>query len=148
VSSFLTFNGAVKREPQIEKWFESRHPELAAIAREWFAEMRSCGEDVTELLHDGHPTACVADAAFGYVNVFTSHVNIGFFHGASLEDPAQILQGTGRFMRHVKAKPGELPAREPLKALVQAAYADIKAKLLAEQGRGPNSPSRGAHLNR
>ena len=133
MSAFLRFNGAVRHEPQIEAWFESRRPELAAIAREWFEVMRSCGPDVTELLHDGHPTACVADAAFGYVNVFTSHVNVGFFHGASLNDPEKILQGTGKFMRHVKAKPGAPPAAGSLKALIQAAYADIKAKLLAEQ---------------
>jgi hypothetical protein len=136
MSSFLRFKGAVRQQPQIEAWFESRRPELAAIAREWFTEMRGCGEDVTELLHDGHPTACVTDAAFGYVNVFTSHVNIGFFHGASLKDPAQLLQGTGKYMRHVKAKPGALPARGPLKALVLAAYADIKTKLLTEQVGG------------
>jgi hypothetical protein len=133
VSNFLRFDGAVRHQPQIDRWFDARRPELAAIAREWFAEMRKCGPDVTELLHDGHPTACVADAAFGYVNVFTSHVNIGFFHGVSLGDPARLLQGTGRFMRHVKAKPGTLPDGAALKALVRAAYVDIKAKVAAEQ---------------
>jgi hypothetical protein len=95
--------------------------------------MRNCGDDVTELLHDGHPTACVEDAAFGYVNVFTSHVNVGFFHGASLEDPSRLLQGTGRFMRHVKASPGALPDRASLEQLIRVAYADIKAKLAAER---------------
>ena len=129
VSSFLRFDGAVRHQPQIDRWFDARRPELAAIARVWFAEMRICGKDVTELLHDGHPTACVGDAAFGYVNVFTSHVNIGFFHGASLEDPARLLQGTGRFMRHVKARPDTLPEAAPLKALIRAAYVDIKSRL-------------------
>ena len=133
MSSFLRFDGAVRHQPLVDSWFEARRPDLAAIAREWFAEMRGCGHDVTELLHDGHPTACVADAAFGYVNVFTSHVNIGFFHGASLEDPARLLQGTGRFMRHVKARPESLPDRALLKVLIKAAYADIKARLAAEQ---------------
>ena len=132
VSSFLRFHGAVRHQPQINAWFDARRPDLAAIAREWFAEMRNCGGDVTELLHDGHPTVCVGDAAFGYVNVFTSHVNIGFFHGACLDDPTQILQGTGRFMRHVKASPGNLPDGASLQALVRAAYADIKAKLAVE----------------
>lgn len=133
MSTFLTFNGAARHDPRVDEWFDARHQEFAAIARLWFAEMRGCGDDVTELLHDGHPTACVADAAFGYVNVFTSHVNIGFFHGASLEDPAKLLQGTGKFMRHVKAKPGALPNSVALKALIRAAYADIKERLAAEQ---------------
>ena len=133
MTRFLRFNGAIKHQPQIDRWFESRRPELAVIARDWFSHMRNCGDDVTELLHDGHPTACVEDAAFGYVNVFTSHVNVGFFHGASLEDPSRLLQGTGRFMRHVKASPGALPDRAPLEQLIRVAYADIKAKLAAER---------------
>ena len=131
VSSFLRFYGAVRRQPRIDEWIDARPTELAAIARAWFAEMRGCGADVTELLHDGHPTACVEDAAFGYVNVFTSHVNIGFFHGATLADPTRLLQGSGRFMRHVKASPGNLPDAVSLKALIRAAYLDIKSKLAA-----------------
>jgi hypothetical protein len=141
MSSFLRFDGAVRHEPRIDRWFDERSPELAAIARVWFAEMRNCGQDVTELLHDGHPTASVGDAAFAYVNVFTSHVNIGFFHGASLDDPAQLLEGTGKSMRHVKAKPRTLPDSAPLKALIHAAYLDIKSRLAEEQsalsGRRP-----------
>ncbi len=133
MSSFLRFNGAVRHQPLIDQWFDARQHGLGAIAREWFAEMRGCGADVTELLHDGHPTACVEDAAFGYVNVFTSHVNIGFFHGATLDDPAQMLQGTGRFMRHVKAMPEQRPDQAPLRALVRAAYLDIKTKLEFDQ---------------
>jgi hypothetical protein len=139
VPSFLRFNGAMRHQPQIDRWFDAQRPELAVIAREWFSQMRNCGQDVTELLHDGHPTACVEDAAFGYVNVFTAHVNVGFFHGASLEDPSLLLQGTGRFMRHVKARPGAPLDREPLAALIRAAYADIKAKLAAEKGLRPDT---------
>jgi hypothetical protein len=45
--------------------------------------------------------ARLADAPFGYVNVFTSHVNVGFFHAATLPDPDGLLQGTGKFMRHL-----------------------------------------------
>ena len=127
-TSFLTFNGAIRHQPRIDEWFDVRPVELADIARQWFAEMRACGPDVTELLHDGHPTACVGDAAFGYVNIFTSHTNIGFFHGASLPDPARLLQGTGRFMRHVKARPGELLDAAALQVLIQAAYRDIRNK--------------------
>jgi hypothetical protein len=36
---------------------------LGAIAQRWFEVMRNCGNDGRELLHDGHPTACVGDAA-------------------------------------------------------------------------------------
>jgi hypothetical protein len=70
----------------------------------------------------------LGDAAFGYVNVFTSHVNVGFFQGASLPDPARLLQGTGKFMRHVKLKPGTAANSAALRRLIEAAYSHIKAR--------------------
>jgi hypothetical protein len=94
--------------------------------------MRACGDEVRELVHDGCPVACLGDAPFGYVNVFTAHVNVGFFHGASLPDPARLLQGAGRFMRHVKLKPGAPVNAPALSALIEVSYAHIKA--LVEHG--------------
>jgi hypothetical protein len=91
--------------------------------------MRKCGDEVRELLHDGCPVACLGDAPFGYVNVFTSHVNVGFFHGAALPDPVRLLQGTGKFMRHVKLRPGTATNAAALSRLIDAAYSDIKARV-------------------
>ena len=125
----MRFPGAVARDAAVEAWFDSRPAELGAIAREWFARMRACGPDVRELLHDGHPTACVGDAAFGYANVFTAHVNIGFFGGAGLPDPAGLLQGEGRYMRHVKLRPGVPVEAAALAALIVVAYQDLRACL-------------------
>jgi hypothetical protein len=103
--------------------------ELGAIAHQWFEMMRKCGDEVRELLHDGHPVACLGDAPFGYVNVFTSHVNVGFFQGAALPDPARLLQGNGKFMRHVKLRPGEAIDTAALGRLIDMAYSDIKARV-------------------
>jgi hypothetical protein len=128
-SDLLRFNGAVERDRAIDAWMNDRPGELGAIARRWFEEMRGCGDEVRELLHDGCPTACLGDAPFGYVNVFSSHANVGFFHGAALPDPARLLQGAGKFMRHVKLKPGTPTNAAALSALIHAAYADIKARV-------------------
>lgn len=125
----LRFDGAVERDPAIDAWLEERIGELGGIARQWFEVMRECGDEVRELLHDGCPVACLGDAPFGYVNVFTSHVNVGFFHGASLPDPARLLQGTGKFMRHVKLKPGTTVNAAALDGLIAIAYSDIKARV-------------------
>jgi hypothetical protein len=100
-----------------------------AIAHRWLEVMRSCGDEVRELLHDGCPVACLGDVPFGYVNVFTSHVNVGFFQGAALRDPACLLQGAGKFMRHVKLRPETPTNAEELSRLINAAYADIKARI-------------------
>jgi hypothetical protein len=128
-SDFLRFNGTIERDPAIDAWFKAHAGELGAIAHKWFAVMRHCGDEVRETLHDGCPVACLGDAPFGYVNVFRSHVNVGFFHGAALPDPAHLLQGSGRFMRHVKLKPGT-PIDDPsLSKLIDAAYAHIKDRV-------------------
>ena len=128
-ADLLRFDGAMVRDPAIDAWLKEGSGELGTIAREWFEVMRNCGDEVRELLHDGCPVACLGDAPFGYVNAFTSHVNVGFFQGAALEDPARLLQGSGKFMRHVKLRPGSPTNTEALTRLIDAAYADIKARV-------------------
>ena len=128
-TELFRLNGAVERDPAIDGWMKEHAGELGTIAQKWFELMRKCGDEVRELLHDGCPTACLGDAAFGYVNVFTSHVNVAFFQGASLPDPARLLQGIGKFMRHVKLKPGTAANAAALRRLIEAAYSDIKARV-------------------
>jgi hypothetical protein len=128
-TDLLRFNGAVQRNPSIDAWMKKHGGELGAIAYQWFEVMRNCGDEVRELMHDGCPAACLGDAPFGYVNVFTSHVNVGFFHGASLPDPSRLLQGTGKFMRHVKLKSGTTTDAASLRTLIETAYSDIKARV-------------------
>ncbi len=139
VKGMLLFYGGVRRDPAIDRWLDERSPELGAIARRWFERLRSCGEDVRELMHDGCPTTCVADAPFGYVGVYRAHVNVGFFHGAELPDPARLLQGEGKRMRHVKARPGAEPDAAALDALISAAYADLHSRLANAQRKGESS---------
>jgi hypothetical protein len=128
-AELLRFDGAVERDPAIDAWMKEHGGELGTIAREWFEVMRNCGDEVREVLHDGCPVACLGDAPFGYVNVFTSHVNVGFFHGAALPDPARLLQGTGKRMRHVKLRVGTAIDAASLRRLIETAYSDIKARV-------------------
>jgi len=128
-TELLRFNGAVERDPAIDAWMKQHEGKLGAIAHKWFEVMRNCGDEVRELLHDGCPVACLGDAPFGYVNAFSSHVNVGFFQGATLPDPAHLLQGTGKFMRHVKLKSGMATNAAALSRLIEAAYSDIKSRV-------------------
>lgn len=129
MSRLFRFPGAVRRDPAVEGWMREHPGELGAIAERWFDVLRGSGDDVRELLHDGHPTACVGDAAFAYVNAFRSHVNIGFFLGAELLDPAGLLQGTGKLMRHVKLGPDRDVDERALKRLIEAAYLAMRERL-------------------
>lgn len=63
---------------------------------------------------------------------FTDHVNVGFFHGAALPDPAGLLEGTGKRMRHVKVRWGREIDAAALAGLIAAAYRDMGARLAAD----------------
>jgi hypothetical protein len=119
----------VKRDPAVEAWLSRQPGELGALARTWFSRMRACGFDVLEMMHDGCPVVCVKDVPFAYVNVFKTHANVGFHRGAELKDPAQLLEGSGKRMRHVKLKAGGAVDSKALGALIQAAYEDVKVRL-------------------
>jgi hypothetical protein len=129
MSQLFRFPSSVRRDPAIEVWMRERSGELGAIARHWFEALRKSGDDVRELLHDGHPTACVGDAAFAYVNAFKAHVNVGFFRGAEISDPEHLLEGTGKLMRHVKLRPDRDVDSAALMKLIETAYVDMKRRL-------------------
>lgn len=124
----LRFPTAAGRDPGVAAWLREHDGPLGDLARHWYAVMRECGDDVRELLHDGQPTACVGDAAFAYVDAFTHHVNVGFFLGAYLDDPQRLLQGTGKFMRHVKLRPHVAIDEAALQDLIRAAYDDMQQR--------------------
>ena len=131
MDAIFRFPSAVRRDPGVEAWFAGSLEEMRLFARPWFEEMRSCGDDVRELMHDGCPTACAGEAAFGYVNAFKAHVNVGFYFGAELADPAGLLQGAGKRMRHVKVRWGQEIDAAALGALITAAYRDIRARSIS-----------------
>jgi hypothetical protein len=129
MDDLLRFPSAVEHDPAIDAWLAAQRDDLRPLVETWFACMRRRGGDVRELMHDGCPTACVGDAAFGYVNAFKDHANVGFFLGALLADPARLLEGTGKRGRHVKLRPGRAVDCAALAGLVDAAYADVRARL-------------------
>lgn len=96
------FPRATRRDAAVDDWLEEHSGELGDLAGQWFDAMRGCGEDVTELVHDHYPTACVtpiageAGVAFAYVGAFKAHVNVGFFRGVELPDPLGFAGGDGQ----------------------------------------------------
>jgi hypothetical protein len=144
MSQLFRFPHAEMRSPSVDTWLRWQKGELGEIARHWFEVIRECGDDVRELLHDGHPTACVADAAFAYVDTFKAHVNIGFFRGAELADPKGLFVGTGKRMRHVKIRPGKALDAAALAKLIDAAYADMRRCVHDEGNRPPGFVPLGA----
>ncbi len=133
MSQLFRFPEAIDRDPAVDRWMTEQPDELAVIARHWFDVMRGCGDDIRELVHDDHPTACVTDAAFAYVDAFSAHINVGFYRGSELADPAGLLEGSGKFMRHVKLKPGRELNAAALRQLIETAYRDMQRRVQASE---------------
>lgn len=129
MNEIFRLNNTVRRDPQIERWFTGSTDPHRLMVRGWFERMRGLGPDVRELFHDGCPVACVSDAPFGYVDAFKAYASVGFFYGAALADPAALLEGTGKRMRHVKLRPGDDVNLTALDALILIAYRDIRQRL-------------------
>lgn len=136
MNKLFLFPNSLRNDPNVDKWLYEHSDELGKIAQYWFDVMRNCGDDVREVLHDGHPTACVHEAAFAYVNAFKVHVNVGFFRGAELPDPVGLLEGAGKFMRHVKLRPEKPVDNIALRKLIEVSYSDMKMRLKAEKHTG------------
>lgn len=130
VDPLFRFPTARARDPEVAAWFATGDP-LRAVAEPWFDRLRACGPDVRELIHDGRPTACIEDAAFAYVDAYAQHAGIGFFFGADLDDPAALLEGSGKRMRHVKLRVERMPDEAALGELISAAYLDMRRRLTA-----------------
>ncbi|MDA1076785.1 MAG: DUF1801 domain-containing protein [Proteobacteria bacterium] len=132
VNQLFRFPEAVRKDPAVTQWMAEHSNDLGLIAQYWFEVIRSCGVDVHELMHDGCPTGCVTDAAFADVNAFTNHTNVGFFRGAELTDEAGLLEGNGKYMRHVKIKRGHEIDEIALRNLIESAYLDMRRRVEAE----------------
>jgi len=80
-------------------------------------------DEVRELLHDG-----LSGCMFGRCALRLCQC-IHLARGASLWDPARLLQGTGKFMRYVQLRPGTAANAAALSRLIDTAYSDIKARV-------------------
>ena len=58
---------------------------------------------------------------FCYIGVFKDHINLGFFYGAELLDPDNLLEGTGKLLRHIKITTPAQLENPALRLLLEAA---------------------------
>ena len=63
---------------------------------------------------------------YAYISVHASHVNLGFYHGASLTDPDNLLEGAGKSLRHIKIRDLAAAIRPQISKLLLQAIADRK----------------------
>ncbi|HUB78524.1 MAG TPA: DUF1801 domain-containing protein [Bryobacteraceae bacterium] len=64
---------------------------------------------------------------FCHIAVYRTHVNLGFNRGAQLHDPNQVLEGSGKMIRHITFHHQEDLNRPYLRRYLQAAIEQVRA---------------------
>lgn len=109
-------------------------PELRAICRSLRGTIASLHEGFVEIVW---PRQRIASFGVGprkmtdhyaYIGVQGAHVNLGFYHGASLTDRDGLLEGTGKKLRHVKLTSLSDAKRAAVTALLRQAIAESKRR--------------------
>ena len=68
---------------------------------------------------------------FCYISVSKNHINVGFMYGAELPDPENLLDGSGKLLRHVRITSPEELEHPALRKLLE----------VASKHRMPDKPS-------
>jgi hypothetical protein len=100
-------------------------PEAQDLALKLRKLIRSLLPKAKEIIFPGWGVADYAhpDKARGYISIGPQkkYVNLYFMDGVDLPDPAGLLEGSGKRMRHVKIKTGKDLTNKALKVLIKAA---------------------------
>lgn len=113
--------------------FGKSPPKVAALASALAALLRALNPACVEVARPGDKAvsfgwgAAKMSQAYAYLMPQKDRVNLGFYQGANLPDPAGLLEGTGKSMRHVKVHDEALAQSAPLRALVLAAMEKSRA---------------------
>ena len=148
----------VPAETRIAAFIARYSPEIAAQLRESRARLRALFPRGYELVFDNYnalvfgfsPTEKTRDA-FVSIAGYPRWVTLFFLHGATLADPANLLEGEGKQVRSIRLKTAgqiDLPnvrrlierASEPVRAQLDAApplTTVVKMELVRQRARRP-----------
>jgi hypothetical protein len=104
----------------LRTYVDTLPPQQQGLVRELDAIIRAAAPDLTASLKWGNLTYHARRNVCAIVS-HPRHVNLQLWRGAEIDDPRDLLDGTGKQMRHVKLIPGEAFDAAYLTTLVRAA---------------------------
>ncbi len=112
--------------PSVEDWLANLHPDLQAITKELRAVANKNMPDAHEFIYHDAIGYSVSDSPFDRICYIApqnkGYVNFGFFFGAGLPDPEQLLIGEGKRLRHIKVWNVEEAKNPALPRLIAATW--------------------------
>lgn len=120
--------------------YEPRIRQLALATR---ALVLQEAPDATELIYDAYNAVATGytftgrpSDAFVHIAVYAGWVNLGFNRGVELDDPQELLQGSGRWVRHIRISEMADSRKSVLRRLLRAAVNRAVRPNPAEMSKG------------
>ena len=96
--------GEAKTGAAIDAYVEKKNPKLKSVTDAVRALVRKAVPKSREAINPWGVPIFEWNGPLCYLMVGKNHVTFGFPRGASLQDPAKLLEGTGKNLRHVKLR--------------------------------------------
>lgn len=125
---------SVKDHGSFQKMIESIDLEIKDIAEELRILIFNLFPETTEVVWEKQRIAGYGigpkkmSEQFCYIAPFKKHVNLGFYYGADLDDPFNLLEGTGKNLRHIKIRSKEEVTNPEVQKLLQQASKHLPNK--------------------
>jgi len=113
--------------PDFQTLLDLKEPSLIDLFRDLRAFLLELYPDGVELLYHTHALTAVFSVseklsdAYCMLPIYSNHVNLGFNKGTALEDPHQLLTGTGKWIRHIDVNQPSDYRNPQVKALIEEA---------------------------
>jgi hypothetical protein len=115
--------GKMRSYPSFDAYLDAQAPRQQAIIRKVRAVVKRSAPRLVESVKWGNGCWVDGNSPIAYVHCAPDHVQFGFFDGSALADPRGLLQGSGRFVRHVKLRHAADVAPRVLAAFLRQAVA-------------------------
>ena len=96
--------GEAKTGAAIDAYVEKKNPRLKPVTDAVRALVRKAVPKSREAINPWGLPIFEWNGPLCYLMVGKHHVTFGFPRGTSLQDPAKLLQGTGKNLRHIKLR--------------------------------------------
>ena len=113
--------------PHFQYFLDFKEQQLIELYSDLRDYMLSLYPDSVELLYHTHALTSVyalsekLSDAYCMLPIYTNHVNLGFNKGTLLEDPRQLLKGTGKLIRHIPVEKPSDYRNEKVAAIIKSA---------------------------
>jgi hypothetical protein len=140
--------------PELDQFLQAYPGEVGQLFKATRERVLKAAKGCNEIIYDAYSAVASGftftegfQEAFCHIAAYGKYVNLGFNNGAQMDDPAHVLQGSGKFIRHITIKKIEDLNAAPVAHFIALAVEQgqvnakgkesAKGKVFIKQTKGP-----------